>query len=198
MGVEGVELRRGDVGATWRMEQRERAKIGANDVAVRGRIRDRDGGSLPPGLPDVVGRPVGLCTLPQIPERRLAVDGIVIGELRDEGGFRRSPALLQRGVDDDIAAEVGVLEAVDNRIAGELVGLVGEDLVEPLGNLAADVDDARRGSHVIVFGAVEHLDGTGIVGAGLAVDEPADLRLLSAGREREKRRQLRIRRDRAP
>ena len=70
---------------------------------------------------------------------------------------------------------MGVLEAVDDGLTRELVGLIGEDLLEAFGDLPPHVDDAGRGGDVIVFAAVEHLDDIGVVGAGPVMDEPADL-----------------------
>lgn len=80
---------------------------------------------------------------------------------------------------------MGVLVAVEDGLPREVEGVVGENLVESLGNLAANVGEAGRRGDVVVFVSVEHLDRLGVVRAAGLVDEPADPRLSPLGCEGE-------------
>jgi len=175
MAVEGIELGGSDMCTSRRSEQREGSQIRANDVPVRSRFWHRDLRALTAGLTDVVGRPVGFRTAPNVSECGLPIERVVVRNLGDKRRFGSATSLFERGVDDDIAAEVCVLKAIDNGIAREVVGFVVEDLLEPFGNLAANVRDPVGGGDIVVFGSVEHFDGFGVVGADVLVNESTDL-----------------------
>jgi len=141
---------------------------------------------------------VGFSTPPNVGESLGSVEGVVIRNLGDKRCFGRSTGLFERRIDNDITAEMSVLKAVDNSIPRELVGILREDFFEPLGNLTPDVGDPVRGSDIVVFGPMEHLDGFGVIGTDVLVDQSTNLCLSALGGERQKRRQLGVRRDRTP
>jgi hypothetical protein len=79
-------------------------------------------------------------------------------------------------------------EAVDDRIPRKVESLLGKYFLESLGDLAANVSNAVGCCHIIVFGAVEHFDGLGVVGADVLVDESTDLCFSAFGCKGQKRR----------